>query len=179
MNKEDRLIWVDMEMTGLKPDIDTVLEIATIVTDKHLNVLAEGPVICIHHDDHVLNNMDPWCINQHEKTGLTRKCRDSATSLSEAEEETLSFLIEHAPKKKSPMCGNSVHLDRSFMSKHMPALEAYFHYRNVDVSSIQELASRWKPSMPEYQKRLTHRALDDIRDSINQLKHYKKYFFDL
>lgn len=177
---ENNLIWLDLEMTGLDPNTCKVLEIATIVTDSELNVLAEGPEIAIHQPDDILDNMDPWCINQHGKTGLTERCRQSKHNEQQATELTLDFLKQYVPAGKSPMCGNSIGQDRRFMYQHMPELEEFFHYRNIDVSSVKELARRWKPELLDsFQKKGVHLALEDIRESIDELKHYKDLFFKI
>lgn len=177
---ENNLIWVDLEMTGLEPRHDKVLEIASIVTDSQLNILAEGPEIAIYQPDDVLENMNEWCIKQHGKSGLTDRCRKSTVSEQEASEMTINFLKDFVPAGTSPMCGNSICQDRRFMHIHMLPLEAFFHYRNIDVSTIKELARRWNPSVTDgYKKKGSHLALDDIRESIEELKLYKEKFFIL
>ncbi len=174
----DNLIWIDLEMTGLDPARDRILEIATIVTDSRLNVLAEGPVIAIHQSDAVLDAMDEWCTRQHGQSGLTGRVRASRCDEAEAERLTLEFLRLHVPQGASPMCGNSICQDRRFLARWMPALEAYFHYRNLDVSTVKELARRWAPEVYEgMQKESRHLALDDIRDSIEELCYYRQRFF--
>lgn len=176
----DNLIWVDLEMTGLDPETDKVIEIATIVTDKDLNVLAEGPVLAIHQDDETLKNMNEWCVEQHGKSGLTQRVKDSQIDEDEASRQTIEFLKEWVPQGKSPMCGNSICQDRRFMVKHMPQLEAYFHYRHVDVSTLKELARRWKPGiLSGFTKSATHLALDDIRESIAECAYYREQFVNL
>ncbi len=176
----DNLIWVDLEMTGLEPDSDKVIEIATIVTDKDLNVLAEGPVIAIHQPDEVLENMNQWCIDHHGRSGLTERVRQSDIDEETASQLTIDFLRQWVPEGKSPMCGNSICQDRRFMAKHMPSLEAYFHYRHVDVSTIKELARRWKPQILKgFTKKATHLAMDDIRESIAECAYYREHFIDL
>jgi oligoribonuclease len=172
------LIWIDLEMTGLDTTKDYIIEIATIVTDSALNILEEGPVIAIHQDDGVLNAMDEWNKNQHTKSGLLERVRVSQYSEVQAEQQTLEFLAKHVAPRTSPMCGNSICQDRRFLARCMPELERYFHYRNLDVSTIKELARRWFPSVYNgYTKESTHLALDDIRDSINELRYYGQNFF--
>ena len=176
----DNLIWVDLEMTGLEPEIDTIIEIATIVTDPQLNTLAEGPVIAIHVDDDKLLAMDDWNTEHHTASGLVDRVRASQYSLETASEETIAFLEPWINAGKSPMCGNSIGQDRRFMVKYMPQLEAYFHYRNVDVSTIKELVKRWKPSVSDgFSKENTHLALDDIRESIAELRYYREQIFNI
>ena len=177
---ENNLVWVDLEMTGLEPRTDKVLEIASIVTDSELNVLAEGPELAIYQTDDVLNNMNEWCITQHGKSGLTERCRNSKISEQQACELTIDFLKDYVPAGKSPMCGNSICQDRRFMHVHMLSLEEFFHYRNVDVSTVKELARRWRPNLLDgLKKKGSHLALDDIRESIEELKYYKNDFFKL
>ena len=177
---ETNLIWLDLEMTGLDPEHDVVLEIASIVTDSELNILAEGPVFAIHQPDETLDNMSEWCIEQHGKSGLTQRCRDSQVSLAQAEEKTLAFLAQYVPAGVSPMCGNSIGQDRRFINKYMPEFEKFFHYRNLDVSTVKELARRWKPEvLGKVKKQGTHLALDDIRESIAELVVYREHFFNL
>lgn len=175
---DDNLIWIDLEMTGLEPDSDVIIEIATIVTDAQLNVLAEGPVFAIHHSDATLAGMDEWNTNQHGKSGLTQRVKDSDVSLVQAEAATIAFLQQWVPTGKSPMCGNSICQDRRFMVRGMPLLERYFHYRNLDVSTVKELARRWAPEVLKGVKKSgAHLALDDIKDSIAELQHYRAHFF--
>lgn len=177
---ESNLVWLDLEMTGLEPKTDKILEMATVVTDSDLNVLAEGPVFAIHQPDEILDNMDEWCVKQHGKTGLTERCRQSNVSLEQATEQTLAFLEQYVPKGVSPMCGNSIGQDRRFLNAYAPDFEAFFHYRNIDVSSIKELARRWKPELlKSFTKKGVHLALDDIRESIHELKVYREHFFNV
>lgn len=171
------LIWIDMEMTGLSPDTDRVIEIATIVTDNELNILAEGPVLAVHQSESVLAAMDDWNQRTHKATGLIERVRASTVDEASAERETIDFLQRFVPKNKSPMCGNSICQDRRFLARHMPTLEAWFHYRNLDVSTLKELVSRWKPAIAGgLVKKGTHKALDDIRESIDELKYYREHF---
>lgn len=178
MAKSDtNLIWIDLEMTGLSPETDVIIEIATIVTDKELNTLATGPVIAVHQPDSALDAMDEWCTTQHGKSGLTQRVRESNISASEAEQQTLTFLEEWVPAGKSPICGNSICQDRRFLARWMPQLEAYFHYRNLDVSTLKILSQLWQPEVAaSFKKGGTHLALDDIRESIAELKHYREHF---
>jgi oligoribonuclease len=172
-----RLIWIDLEMTGLKTDSDHIIEIATIVTDKHLNTLAEGPVLAIHQPDSVLDAMDDWNRRQHGNSGLAARVRASMTTVGEAQRQTIAFLERWIEPGASPMCGNSICQDRRFLAREMPELERYFHYRNLDVSTLKELARRWAPdAFNGFQKNSTHLALDDIRDSIRELAHYRATF---
>lgn len=172
----ENLIWIDLEMTGLDPDTDRILEIATLVTDKQLALLAEGPVIAVHQDDSVLAAMGEWCTRQHGQSGLTQRVRDSRVSLHEAEQETLEFLRGYLPPNASPMCGNTICQDRRFLVRHMPELERFFHYRNLDVSTLKELSKRWAPAVI-FSKASTHLAMDDIRDSVAELKFYRERLF--
>jgi oligoribonuclease len=172
-----RLIWIDLEMTGLDTLNDHIIEIATVVTDKDLNVLAEGPVLAIHQPESVLAGMDEWNRRQHGGSGLVQRVRDSQFTAAEADLQTIAFLSLWLEKGQSPMCGNSICQDRRFLAREMPALERFFHYRNLDVSTVKELAKRWAPKLLEgLQKTSTHLALDDIYDSINELKHYRQHF---
>ena len=171
------LIWIDLEMTGLDPEKEVILEIATIVTDSMLEVLAEGPVIAINYSQEVLATMEAWSKCQHESSGLVARVKTSTYDCRRAEEETLAFLTAYSEKKKSPLCGNTVWQDRRFLIKHMPRLEEFFHYRNIDVSSLKELARRWYPSLPPYQKKETHLAINDIRESIQELRYYRETVF--
>jgi len=176
--RKGNLIWIDLEMTGLNPDTDRILEIATIVTDAHLNVLAEGPVFAVHQKDIVLNAMDEWNTRQHGGSGLVDRVKRSQVDEARAEEGTIDFLRQFVDAGTSPMCGNSICQDRRFLWRHMPRLESFFHYRNLDVSSIKELAVRWYPDLVRgVRKNSTHLALDDIRDSISELRFYRENFF--
>jgi oligoribonuclease len=171
------LIWIDMEMTGLNPEIDRIIEVATIITDNELNVVAEGPVLVVHQPDAVLASMDDWNRRTHAGTGLIERVKQSTYTEADVERLALEFLQKHVAKNKSPMCGNSICQDRRFLARTMPQLEAWFHYRNLDVSSIKELARRWKPGLSNgLVKKNTHKALDDIRESIEELKYYRENF---
>ena len=171
-----RLIWIDLEMTGLDTGRDGILEIATVVTDSELNVLAEGPELAIAHPLATLEAMDDWNRNQHGKSGLWRRVLEAGVPLAEAEARTLAFLQEWVPANASPMCGNSICQDRRFLHRLMPALEAHFHYRNLDVSTLKELARRWAPGVLDgVQKQAAHTALSDVHDSIAELRHYRRY----
>lgn len=173
-NKEN-LIWIDLEMTGLDTENDLIIEIATIITDSNLNILAEGPVLAVHQSEAVLAKMDDWNTKQHGKSGLTERVKQSSITEAAAQAQTLDFLSQYLPSGVSPMCGNSICQDRRFLAKHMPQLEAFFHYRHIDVSTIKELATRWRPDFKGgFQKNNTHLALDDIRESIAELKFYKE-----
>ena len=180
LNPAAPLVWMDLEMTGLDAATDTILEIATLVTDAGLNVLAEGPALAIHHGDDVLAGMDDWNRKHHAASGLADRVRRSATSLIEAEAVTLAFVRRHCAPRTSPLCGNSVWQDRRFLARLMPTLEAHLHYRLIDVSTVKELARRWKPQLlANFEKRNTHRALDDVRESIAELRHYRQSFFNV
>ncbi len=177
---DTNLVWLDLEMTGLEPKTDVILEIATIVTDSQLNILAEGPVFAIKTSDEILANMNPWCVEQHGKSGLTARCKASQVTLAEAEQQTLAFLRQYVSPGKSPLCGNSIGQDRRFLVEYAPELEAFCHYRNIDVSTIKELAKRWAPEVLQQVKKTgAHLALDDIRESIAELATYRTHFFRL
>ena len=174
------LIWIDLEMTGLNPATDRIIEIASIVTDSNLNILAEGPVIAIHQSDELLVLMDDWNKNTHGKSGLIERVRQSTVNEQQAEQQTIEFLKQWVPANSSPICGNTIGQDRRFLFNYMPNLESYFHYRYLDVSTIKELAKRWKPEILKgITKQSTHQALDDIRDSIAELIYYRQHFFKL
>lgn len=171
----NNLIWIDLEMTGLSPERDVIIEIATVVTDADLNILAEGPTLAIHQCDAVLAGMDEWNTRQHGGSGLTDRVRSSTVTTRSAEQATIDFLAVWVPPGKSPMCGNSICQDRRFLARHMPRLESYFMYRNLDVSTLKELARRWYPEVfAGFSKKSSHLALDDIRDSIAELQHYRR-----
>lgn len=177
---KNNLIWVDLEMTGLDPSVDKVIEIATIVTDKELNIVATGPVLAIHQSDELLANMDEWNQKHHGESGLIERVKASQYTEEQAVEITKAFLSEHVPAGSSPMCGNSIGQDRRFMHKYMPELESYFHYRNIDVSTLKELVRRWKPELMDgFSKRGTHQALIDIQESIAELQYYRSKAFKI
>jgi oligoribonuclease len=174
---ESNLIWIDLEMTGLDPQQDQIIEIATVVTDARLEVLAQGPVIAIHQPESILSEMDEWNTRHHGESGLADRVRHSRSDTADAERETLAFLRQYVLPGKSPMCGNSICQDRRFMARLMPELEAYFHYRNLDVSTLKELARLWKPELLSgFAKKGAHLALDDILESIDELKYYRERF---
>jgi oligoribonuclease len=180
MSSDKNLIWIDLEMTGLDTDNDHIIEIATIVTDSDLNVLGEGPVFAVFQPDSVLAKMDEWNTRQHGQSGLTERVRNSKTDMRAAELATIEFLRQHVPAGKSPMCGNSICQDRRFLAREMPELERFFHYRNLDVSTLKELVKRWRPDIAAgLSKSSTHLALDDIRESIAELKYYRDTFLKL
>lgn len=177
MDKQNNLVWIDLEMTGLKPETDRIIEIATIVTDSELKVLAEGPVLAIKQSDAALEAMDEWNQTHHGRSGLIDRVKASTVDEAEATRQTLAFLADYSEPNASPLCGNSICQDRRFMANYMPELEAFFHYRNLDVSTLKELARRWKPEiMGGISKKATHQALDDIRESIEELRYYREYF---
>lgn len=173
------LIWIDLEMTGLDTMNDSIIEIATIVTDEALNEIAEGPVLAIHHPAEIMEGMDEWNTKQHAGSGLTERVLNSEITMAEAEAATIAFLETHVAPGASPMSGNSICQDRRFLARQMPSLEAYFHYRNLDVSALKILAQRWAPAVAAgFRKESSHRALDDIRDSIEELRYYRDHFLD-
>src|SRR5690554_7446639 len=174
---ENRLVWLDMEMTGLDPTKERIIEVAVVVTEPDLSVVAEGPVLVVHQPEILLEAMDNWNKSTHGKSGLIDKVRASTLTEAQAEERMLEFLAQHVPAGKSPMCGNTIGQDRRFMVKYMPRLEAFFHYRNLDVSTLKELALRWKPEVDRsFVKQARHEALADIYESIAELKHYREHF---
>ena len=176
--KNDRLVWVDMEMSGLQPETDRILEIAMIVTDGDLNIVAEGPVLVVHQEDAVLDRMDAWNKGTHGKSGLIDKVKASTLTEADVEAECLAFLRQHVKSSISPMCGNTIHQDRRFMNRYMPKLEAYFHYRNIDVSTIKELCKRWQPEIAKgFSKQQAHTALADIIESVEELRYYREKLF--
>jgi oligoribonuclease len=180
MPEANYLVWIDLEMTGLDPEKERIIEIATIITDSELNTIEEGPVLAVHQSDTLMNGMDEWCTRTHGESGLTQRVRDSRVSEIDAEQQTIEFLQRYLEPGQSPLCGNSIGQDRRFLVKYMPELEAFFHYRNLDVSTVKELARRWRPEVLDgVQKKGSHLALDDIRDSINELRHYREHFFKL
>jgi len=171
------LIWIDLEMTGLDPDNDLIIEIATVITDKNLNVLAQGPVMAVHQSDAALAAMDDWNQQHHGQSGLIDRVKASTINDAEAERLTIEFLKQWVPENTSPICGNSIGQDRRFLYRYMPKLEAYFHYRNIDVSTLKELAARWAPEVKDgFNKESTHQALDDILESIEELRYYREHF---
>jgi len=171
------LIWIDLEMTGLDPDRHVILEIASLLTDEALNILSEGPCIAIHPEAEALAAMDEWSREHHHASGLLDRAQNSSQDQQAAERSTLAFLSQHARKGLSPLCGNSIWQDRRFLIRHMPELESFFHYRNIDVSSVKELVRRWYPALPSFHKQKTHTALNDIRESIAELRYYREKVF--
>jgi oligoribonuclease len=174
---QNNLVWMDLEMSGLDPEENTILEIATLITDFNLEVVAEGPVIAIHQTDRLLESMDEWNTNCHKGTGLTERVRQSTVNMRAAEVMTLDFVREHITAGVSPLCGNTIWQDRRFLIKYMPELESYFHYRNIDVSSFKEIYTRWYPGLPMFKKQKVHSAMKDIRESIEELKYYRARIF--
>jgi oligoribonuclease len=177
MPREDLLVWVDLEMTGLDPQKCAIVEIATLITDAELDVVAEGPNLVVHQPEEVLATMDEYVAQMHEKSGLSKRIAESDISLEQAEEQSLAFIQEHCAKRSSPLCGNSIWKDRQFIERHMPRFDAHLHYRNIDVSSIKELVRRWYPNDMAPKKKETHRALDDILESIQELRWYRERVF--
>ena len=178
MNKKTNLIWIDLEMTGLSPENDVIIEIATVVTDADLNIIDEGPSLVIHQDNNYLDGMDEWNTNQHNSSGLVQSLRVTNVTIEDAERETLKFLSNHTIKGRSPLCGNTISHDRRFLARYMPELSSFFHYRNVDVSSIKEVVKRWYPHLADgYKKQGGHRAMADVIDSIHELKYFKNNVF--
>lgn len=174
------LIWIDLEMTGLHPDVDFIIEIATVVTDAQLNILAEGPVLAIHQPDEVMNAMDDWNQQHHGQSGLIERVKHSTVTMALAEQQTLAFLAQWVGANQSPICGNSIGQDRRFLVRYMAELEAFFHYRNLDVSTLKELAQRWAPELLDgFVKKGNHQALDDVLESIEELKYYRQHFIKL
>jgi oligoribonuclease len=177
MDKKQHLIWIDLEMTGLSPDTDRIIEIATVITNTDLRVVAEGPVLAVHQSKAVMDAMDDWNQHHHGINGLIERVRVSPYDESTAEQVTLQFLAQYSERGYSPMCGNSICQDRRFLARYMPELEAFFHYRNLDVSTVKELARRWRPDLMDgLKKESSHKALDDIRDSISELQYYREHF---
>ena len=177
MNRKTNLIWIDLEMTGLIPETDVIIEIATVVTDANLNLIEEGPSLAIHQSQDLIDGMDEWNTNQHNRSGLVKRVMESKITVNEAESQTLEFLSKHVDSGVSPMCGNSICQDRRFLSNYMPNLEKFFHYRHIDVSTLKELAVRWKPDIISSSfKNSRHLALSDIYDSIDELKYYREHF---
>lgn len=177
MSRTDTLVWMDLEMTGLDPEDNVIIEIATIITDDQLNIVAEGPVIAVHQSDFELGKMDDWNVKTHNGSGLVERVKTSTMSMEDAEKQTIEFIAQFVKKGHSPLCGNSIHQDRRFLVKQMPLLEEFMHYRNIDVSTLKELAKRWKPAiLPGFTKSGSHKALDDILESIAEMKYYREHF---
>jgi oligoribonuclease len=175
---DQHLVWMDMEMSGLDPDRNTILEIATLITDGELQLIAEGPVLAVHQPRALLDAMDDWNREHHGASGLCARVLASTVSMQDAEQRTLAFVRDFCPERTSPLCGNSIHQDRRFLARYMPQLDAYLHYRNIDVSTVKELVRRWYPGgPPPPEKRHAHLALDDIRESIEELRHYRQHAF--
>jgi oligoribonuclease len=177
LKKRSNLVWMDLEFSGLNPDHDVILEIATIVTDSELNVLGTGPHLIIHQSDAILDNMDEWNTTHHGRSGLTERVRKSKETHASADTQTLDFISMFCKKGEAPLCGNSIHQDRRYLYKYMPKVSEYLHYRNIDVSTVKELAKRWHQHIPSYPKQENHRALDDIKESIEELKFYRQKLF--
>jgi len=179
MEKKNNLVWIDLEMTGLNPEKNVILEIASIITDKDLNIIAKGPVFIIHHSDNTLKQMEKWSKEQHTKSGLLKKVTESTTTMAQAEQQTLDFIKKHCEEKLSPLCGNSIWQDRAFLYRYMPKLLDFMHYRLIDVTSFKEVITRWYPNNPNavFEKKDTHRSLEDIEESIDELKYYRTHFF--
>jgi len=179
MEKKNNLVWIDLEMTGLNPEKNVILEIASIITDKDLNIIAKGPVFIIHHSDENLKQIEKWSKEQHTKSGLLKKVKESTTTLLQAEQQTLNFIKKYCEEKLSPLCGNSIWQDRAFLYRYMPKLLNFMHYRLIDVTSFKEVINRWYPNNPcaVFEKKDTHRALEDIEESIDELKYYRTHFF--
>lgn len=178
MKAADNLVWIDLEMTGLRPDVDHIIEIATLVTDRNLQTLAEGPVFAVHQPEPVLELMDDWNRRQHGASGLIERVRSSNVTIAQAQRATIDFLQAYIDPNQSPMCGNGICQDRRFLARQMPELERFFHYRNLDVSTLKELARRWAPQVAAaYQKNSTHLALDDVRESVRELQYYREHLF--
>ena len=177
---QNSLVWLDMEMTGLFPETDRIIELALVVTNANLDIIAEAPTWVVHQSDEVLNGMDEWNRNTHGKSGLIQRVKDSILTEAQVEEQALEFMRRHVPRMTTPMCGNSICQDRRFLARHMPALETYFHYRNLDVSTLKELVKRWRPALSNgFVKHGKHEALADIRDSIEELRYYREHFIRL
>ena len=176
-DRDQRLVWIDLEMTGLDPSINVIIEIATLVTDGDLNILAEGPDLVVHQSEAALSTMDAWCVDQHGRSGLTKRVQESQISLAEAERQTLSFLEEWVVPGTAPLAGNSIGQDRRFIRAYMNSLDEFLHYRHVDVTSFKEMARRWYPELPLWKKSEDHRAMEDIRNSVGELRYYREKVF--